>query len=131
MLSYLKKIMRHNNDRVITLVYYYKKLKFYKSFQHRSALLVILFSSLEFFISPCCTPKPTGMSYKIFSLDGGGSWALIEAHILQNIYGIIKSRELLVEFDRVIANSGGSLELTCLRNDMQFREIISDFKNEA
>ena len=111
MLSYWKKSLDKIINRAITLVYYYKKLKFYKSFQHRSALLVILFSSLEFFTSPYCTPKPTGMSYKILSLDGGGSWASIQARILQNIYGIIKCHDLLREFDRVIANSVGSLVL--------------------
>ena len=42
------------------------------------------------------------MSYKILSLDGGGSWALIQARILQDIYGDIKGHELLKKFDLVL-----------------------------
>jgi patatin-like phospholipase/acyl hydrolase len=68
------------------------------------------------------------MSYKILSLDGGGSWALIQARILQDIYGDIQGHELLRKFDLVIANSGGSLVLACLCNNMRLSEIISVFK---
>ena len=71
------------------------------------------------------------MSYKILSLDGGGSWALIQARILQDIYGDIQGHELLRKFDLVIANSGGSLVLACLCNNMRLSEIISVFKTES
>ena len=59
------------------------------------------------------------MSYKILSLDGGGSWALVQARVLIDIYGDISGHELLRQFDMAIANSGGSLVLACLCNDMK------------
>ena len=70
------------------------------------------------------------MSYKILSLDGGGSWALVQARVLIDIYGDISGHELLRQFDMAIANSGGSLVLACLCNDMKISEIISVFRNE-
>ena len=70
------------------------------------------------------------MAYKILSLDGGGSWALIQARVLLDMYGDIRGHELLRQFDMVIANSGGSLVLACLCNDMKISEIISVFKDE-
>ncbi len=47
--------------------------------------------------------------YKILSLDGGGSWALVQAKALGRIFGDIPGREILAKFDLVIANSGGSI----------------------
>lgn len=69
------------------------------------------------------------MSYKILSLDGGGSWALIQARVLQDIYGDIRGHELLRKYDMAIANSGGSLVLACLCNDMRISEIVSVFRD--
>lgn len=71
------------------------------------------------------------MSYKILSLDGGGSWALIQARVLQDIYGDLNGHELLKKFDLVIANSGGSLVLATLCNNMKLSEIISVFEDES
>lgn len=70
------------------------------------------------------------MSYKILSLDGGGSWALIQVRVLLDIYGDIRGHELLRQFDIAIANSGGALVLACLCNDMKLIEIIDIFKDE-
>lgn len=70
------------------------------------------------------------MQYKILSLDGGGSWALIQARVLMDIYGDIRGHKLLRKFDMVIANSGGSLVLACLCNDMKLSEIISVFQTQ-
>lgn len=70
------------------------------------------------------------MPYKILSLDGGGSWALIQARVLTDIYGDIRGHELLRQFDMAIANSGGSLVLAALCNDMKISEIISVFKDK-
>ena len=70
------------------------------------------------------------MPYKILSLDGGGSWSLIQARVLQDIYGDINGHELLRNFDLAIANSGGSLVLACLCNDMKLSEIINVFQDE-
>lgn len=70
------------------------------------------------------------MAYKILSLDGGGSWALIQARVLLDIYGDISGHRLLQEFDMVISNSGGSLVLACLCNDMKLSETMEIFENE-
>jgi len=70
------------------------------------------------------------MSYKILSLDGGGSWSLIQARVLLDIYGDINGHELLRKFDLAIANSGGSLVLACLCVDMKISEIINVFEDE-
>lgn len=63
-------------------------------------------------------------------MDGGGSWALIQARVLKDIYGDINGHELLRQFDLAIANSGGSLVLACLCNDMKLSQIINVFENE-
>ncbi|WP_026897429.1 patatin-like phospholipase family protein [Daejeonella oryzae] len=70
------------------------------------------------------------MSYKILSMDGGGSWAIIQARVLMDIYGDIGGHELLRKFDMVIANSGGSLILACMCNDMRLSEIITVFSHQ-
>jgi hypothetical protein len=70
------------------------------------------------------------MKYKILSLDGGGSWALIQARVLKDMYDDIRGHELLRKFDMVIANSGGSLVVACLCNDMRLSDIISVFRDE-
>jgi uncharacterized protein len=70
------------------------------------------------------------MAYKILSLDGGGSWAMIQARVLKDIYGDINGHALLKQFDMVISNSGGSLVLACLCNDMKLSETISVFEDE-
>ena len=51
---------------------------------------------------------------KILSLDGGGSWALIQILTLKERYGNIPGHEILKDFDIVIANSGGSIVLAAL-----------------
>ncbi|NOT51435.1 MAG: hypothetical protein HOP10_09185 [Chitinophagaceae bacterium] len=71
------------------------------------------------------------MKYRILSLDGGGSWALIQARVLMDIYGDIRGHELLRKFDMAIANSGGSLVLACLCNDMLLSEIVAVFRTES
>lgn len=67
---------------------------------------------------------------KILSLDGGGCWALIQARCLLDLFGDIGGHDLLRKFDLVIANSGGSIVLACLIEDMQLSAIISLFRNE-
>src|SRR5215213_5012469 len=70
------------------------------------------------------------MSYKILSLDGGGSWALIQARVLQDLYENSNGHELLKKFDLVIANSGGSLVLAALCVGLRPSEIISIFESK-
>lgn len=69
------------------------------------------------------------MPYKILSLDGGGSWALIQARVIQDIYGDIPGHEILRNFDMVIANSGGSLVLAALVSDLKPGQILEIFLN--
>ncbi|MDP1667199.1 MAG: patatin-like phospholipase family protein [Methylobacter sp.] len=70
--------------------------------------------------------------YKILSLDGGGSWALIQAIALADIYGLdTKGRDILKHFDLAIANSGGSIVLAGLIMDMSPRKIFDRFNDES
>ena len=50
--------------------------------------------------------------FRILSLDGGGSWALIEVKALIALYGAgATGHEVLSHFDLAAANSGGSIVL--------------------
>lgn len=51
---------------------------------------------------------------RILSLDGGGSWALIQILTLRERYGNIEGHLILKDYDIVIANSGGSIVLAAL-----------------
>ncbi len=73
--------------------------------------------------------------YKILSLDGGGSWAILEAMALNDIYKNSsvgnKCKDILAQFDLVVANSGGSLVLAAMlaRDDMD--DVVNLFKEKA
>lgn len=69
------------------------------------------------------------MPYKILSLDGGGSWALIQARVLLDMYGDLNGQALLRKFDMVIANSGGSMVLMALASNLKLSQIVSIFTN--
>jgi patatin-like phospholipase/acyl hydrolase len=67
-------------------------------------------------------------NYKILSLDGGGSWALIQARALGNIYGATTpGREILKQFNLVAATSGGSLVAGALATNRTPDEIAHLF----
>lgn len=70
------------------------------------------------------------MVYKILSLDGGGSWNLLQAKALKDIYGgATAGRDVLRNFDLAVANSGGSLVLAGLMLDRtpdQMIELVLD-----
>ncbi|MDP5061846.1 MAG: patatin-like phospholipase family protein, partial [Maribacter sp.] len=68
--------------------------------------------------------------YKILSLDGGGSWAIIQLLTLKDRYGNIEGREILKKFDLVIANSGGSIVLAALAENYTLDKAISLFKEK-
>ena len=52
------------------------------------------------------------MSYRILSLDGGGTWALIQVKTLISLYGgDTPGQTILQDFDLIAANSGGSIVL--------------------
>lgn len=69
--------------------------------------------------------------YKILSLDGGGSWALVQAMALRRIFGDIPGREILAHFDLVVANSGGSIVAAGLAENYKPSQLEQLFLNEA
>jgi hypothetical protein len=72
------------------------------------------------------------MAYRILSLDGGGAWALIEVRALLALYAEnTTGHEVLSDFDLVAANSGGSLVLGGLVEDLKLSELVGYFEDEA
>src|SRR5205814_1052207 len=69
----------------------------------------------------------TGGKYCVLSLDGGGTWALIQAKALLNVYGDIPGRQLLAKFDLVAANSAGSIVAAALAANMSPSAILGKF----
>jgi patatin-like phospholipase/acyl hydrolase len=68
------------------------------------------------------------MAYRILSLDGGGSWALIQVRALIALYSETKrGNEVLADFDPVAANSGGSIVLGGLIENLQLGDILQYF----
>jgi len=66
--------------------------------------------------------------YRILSLDGGGTWALIQVMALQRIYGEdTPGHEILKDFDLVAANSGGSITAGGLVTNLPLSEILGYF----
>ena len=71
------------------------------------------------------------MAFRILSLDGGGSWALIQVRALMTLYGEATSgHQVLRNFDLAAANSGGSLVLAGLVEDLPLSEILRYFRDE-
>ncbi|HXD94188.1 MAG TPA: patatin-like phospholipase family protein [Bacteroidia bacterium] len=71
------------------------------------------------------------MSYSILSLDGGGTWALIQVRVLQQRYGDdATGHSVLRNYDLVIANSGGSLVLAAMCMNHPLSKIAEMFLNE-
>ena len=72
------------------------------------------------------------MSYRILSLDGGGTWALIQLKALIALYDAQTSGvDVLRDFDLVAANSGGSIVLGGLVEGMTLGEILAFFQDQA
>lgn len=70
--------------------------------------------------------------YRILSLDGGGSWALIEAAALGDIYGLTTpGQQILNHFDLVVANSGGSIVLAGLILNLSPSEVLDLLFDES
>jgi hypothetical protein len=68
------------------------------------------------------------MAYRILSLDGGGTWALIQVKALMAIYGNDASGyDVLKDFDLVVANSGGSVVAAGLACNFKLQKLLSDF----
>jgi hypothetical protein len=72
------------------------------------------------------------VTYKILTLDGGGAWALIEVKALINMYGAAaRGNEVLAQFDMVAANSGGSIVLGGLMEDVTLGTLLGYFMDQA
>ena len=70
---------------------------------------------------------------RILSLDGGGSWALIQVRALMALYRQpgTTGHDVLSEFDIVASNSGGSLVLAGLVENLPLATLLSYFEDEA
>ena len=72
------------------------------------------------------------MTYRVLSLDGGGAWALIEVRALMELYAEeTTGHQVLRDFDLVAANSGGSLVLGGLVENLPLRELLGYFEDET
>jgi uncharacterized protein len=69
------------------------------------------------------------MAFRILSLDGGGTWALLEAMALQDLFPDRSGHEILRQFDLAVANSGGSIVLAGLVLDMTPAQILGLFED--
>jgi uncharacterized protein len=72
------------------------------------------------------------MGYRILSLDGGGSWALIEVRALIELYSpTTTGHEVLADFDLVAGNSGGSQVLAGLLEDLPLKDLLAYYQDET
>ncbi len=68
--------------------------------------------------------------FRVLSLDGGGTWALIQGKALGAIYGgDTDGWSILDRFDLAAANSGGALVLAMLLKGMTPNEIVALFRD--
>jgi len=69
--------------------------------------------------------------FRVLSLDGGGSWALIQAMALIDLYGAdATGHTVLRDFDLAAGNSGGSIVLGALVEDMPLSTLLNFFLSE-
>jgi uncharacterized protein len=72
------------------------------------------------------------MAFRILSLDGGGAWALIQVRTLIDLYGgETRGNEILAEYDLAAANSGGSLVLAGLVENLKLSDLLLLFMDEG
>jgi uncharacterized protein len=72
------------------------------------------------------------MAFRILSLDGGGAWALIQVRTLTDLYGgETRGNEILAEYDLAAANSGGSLVLAGLVENLKLSDLLLLFMDEG
>jgi uncharacterized protein len=75
------------------------------------------------------------MSFRILSLDGGGSWSLTQIMTLIDLYrsggSLLTGHHVLRDFDLVVANSGGSIVLGGLIKDLPLTDIQLIFEDKA
>src|SRR5258706_7927288 len=70
--------------------------------------------------------------FRILSLDGGGSWALIEIMALMDLFGgrDTLGHDVLRRFDLIASNSGGSIVLGALAKNMSLGELWDLFADK-
>ncbi len=68
---------------------------------------------------------------RILSLDGGGTWSIIQVQALKFLYGDVPGHQILRHFDWAFANSGGSLVLAALAVNKTPSEILALFRDPA
>jgi len=73
----------------------------------------------------------TDKSFNILSLDGGGTWALIQVKALLRLYGDITGHEVLKRFNLVAATSGGSIVLAALVENMRLSVLLGCFQSQG
>lgn len=70
--------------------------------------------------------------FRILSLDGGGTWALLQIMALQKIYSEhTLGHEVLKDFDLVAANSGGSIAAGGLVTNLPLSEVLEYFCDKS
>ncbi|MDR3518049.1 MAG: patatin-like phospholipase family protein [Azospirillaceae bacterium] len=69
------------------------------------------------------------MTYRILSLSGGGTWALIEAMALDRLYPGQSGRAILKQFDLATGSSGGAIVLGALLCDFTAAQIVDLFRD--
>ena len=70
--------------------------------------------------------------FRVLALDGGGSWALIQVKALIDLYGAnATGHDVLRDFDLAAGNSGGSIVLGGLVEDMPLVTLHNFFLSEA
>ncbi len=67
--------------------------------------------------------------YRILSLDGGGSWSIIQIKALKKLFGDITGHEILKHFDLVAANSGGSIVAAGLAENYRPSQLEAFFND--
>ncbi len=73
-----------------------------------------------------------GKPYRILSLDGGGIWGVIQLMTLIDRYSPeTTGHEVLLNYDLVAANSGGSLTLGALYTNLTLGQALANASDEA
>ena len=67
----------------------------------------------------------------ILSLDGGGTWALIQVKALLRLFGDAPGHEVLKNFDLVAATSAGSIVLAGLVENVRLSVLLESFLAKA
>lgn len=86
---------------------------------------------VAFLANPKIIRAPMSKPYNILSLDGGGSWSLIQVKCLQKLFREeATGHEILRHFHLVAANSGGSIVLAGLIANLPLSAILEIFRTE-